>query len=96
MLTIEQVKKYLRIDFEDDNDFIVSLISASKSYLDNAIGNFKESELTKLAQLLLIEHWYENRTLIGKVNNDLSHSIDAIIFQVRYTQGVDNESGRNE
>ena len=92
MITLEKAKKYLRIDFNDDNDFISSLILASNKYLENAIGTFTSNDLTELAQLLLIEHWYENRTLVGTVTNELSHSIDAMIFQTKYCLPAEEET----
>jgi uncharacterized phage protein (predicted DNA packaging) len=84
LVTLEKAKSYLRIDYASEDDFISSLIVASKKYLENAIGTYTGNDLTDLAQLLLIEHWYENRTLIGTVTGQLSHSIDAIIFQTKY------------
>ena len=97
MVDLNKAKAYLRIDYEDDDAFITSLINASKLYLDNACGEFEPSELTDLAQLILIGHWNDNRTLIGKVSGDIQHSLDAIIFQTRYCSQIDrNESGETE
>lgn len=97
MVDLQKAKDYLRIDYKDDDAFITSLITASKLYLDNACGEFEPSELTDLAQLILIGHWNDNRTLIGTVNKDIQHSLDAIIFQTRYCSQIkDNESGKTE
>ena len=46
MVDLQKAKDYLRIDYEDDDAFITSLITASKLYLDNACGEFEPSELT--------------------------------------------------
>ena len=94
MVDLNKAKSYLRIDYVDDDTFINSLILASKQYLENACGEFTESELTDLAQLILIEHWNDNRTLIGKVSEPVQHSLDAIIFQIRYCSQIEeDESG---
>lgn len=94
MVELNTVKKYLRIDYEDDDSFLESLILASKQYLENACGEFVSNELTDLAQLILIGHWNDNRTLIGTVTDDIKHSLDAIIFQIRYCSPIEeNESG---
>ena len=95
MVDLKKAKDYLRIDYEEDDEFIRSLIAASKIYLQNACGEFKSNELTDLAQLILVEHWNDNRTLVGTVSDSVKHSVDAIIFQIRYCEQVENnESGQ--
>lgn len=97
MVDLKKAKEYLRIDYEEDDEFIRSLIAASRIYLENAIGEYKSNELTDLAQLILIEHWNDNRSLVGVVTDVIKHSVDAIIFQVKYCSQVDeNESGQTE
>ena len=94
MVDLKKAKSYLRIDYEEDAEFIKSLIIASKIYLENSCGEFSTNELTDLAQLILIEHWNDNRTLVGKVNDTVKHSVDAIIFQIRYCSPTEkDESG---
>lgn len=94
MVDLKKTKEYLRIDYEEDDEFIGSLIVASKIYLENACGNFVSNELTELAQLILIEHWNDNRTLVGTVNDTIKHSVDAIIFQIRYCGQAENNESR--
>ena len=47
MVDLKKAKDYLRIDYEEDDEFIRSLIAASKIYLENACGKFKSNELKK-------------------------------------------------
>ena len=94
MVDLKKAKEYLRIDYEEDDEFIRSLIAGSKIYLENACGKFTPSELSDIAQLLLIEHWNDNRTIIGTVNDSIKHSVDAIIFQMRYCGQVENDESR--
>lgn len=97
MVDLKKAKEYLRIDYEEDDEFIRSLIAASKIYLENACGKYISSELTDLAQLILIEHWNDNRTLVGTVSESIKHSVDAIIFQIRYCSQIEkDESGQIE
>lgn len=97
MVDLKKAKDFLRIDYEEDDEFIRSLIAASKIYLQNACGEFSSNDLTDLAQLILVEHWNDNRTLVGTVNDTIKHSVDEIIFQMRYcSQTEENESGKTE
>ena len=94
MVDLKKAKEYLRIDYTEDDEFIRSLIAASKIYLENACGEYTPSELTDLAQLILIEHWNDNRTLVGEVSDAIKHSVDAIIFQLRYCSPLEKNESR--
>lgn len=95
MITLEEAKSYLRIDFPDDDLFIGKLIKASERYIKNTVSDYESNELVDVAQLLLIEHWYYNRSLIGKIPKNFAHGIDAILFQENYKvkEKAENESG---
>lgn len=65
-MTLEEVKKYLRIDYEDDDDILLELITISDNYIESCVGNaYKVDEkainLAKLLQKKLISDMYENR-----------------------------------
>jgi len=65
-LTLEEVKSYLRIDYEEDDILLISLIEISEEYIDSCVGTaYKTDEKAiKLANLLkkkLIADMFENR-----------------------------------
>jgi len=65
-LTLEDVKTYLRIDYEEDDNFLDSLIEVSEEYIDSCVGTAYKSDekAIKLANLLqkkLISNMFENR-----------------------------------
>lgn len=65
-MTLEEVKSYLRIDYEEDDILLISLIEISKEYIDSCVGTaYKTDEKAiKLANLLkkkLIADMFENR-----------------------------------
>ncbi|MCI8483497.1 MAG: phage gp6-like head-tail connector protein [Lachnospiraceae bacterium] len=76
ILTLEEVKNYLRVDLEEDDNLIISLIAAAETYLKNATGKeYPEEneqgeriayELEKVYLKLLIAYWYENRSTISQ------------------------------
>lgn len=66
MLTLEEAKRYLKIDFEDDDEDIESFIEAAEAYIDSMVGIFYKADenAVKLANLLqkkLVNDMYENR-----------------------------------
>lgn len=65
-MTLEEVKKYLRIDYEEDDDILSDLIIVSEEYIDSCVGSAYKSDekAIKLANLLqkkLIADMFENR-----------------------------------
>lgn len=67
-VTLEVAKEYLKIDYEDDDQMISTLIVSAKSfiqsYLNRKFSEFEElpDEFT-IACLSLVSHWYENRVI---------------------------------
>lgn len=83
-----EIKEFLRVGFDEDDDSIFSLIIAAESYLENAgcLINY-ENFLFILAIKILVAHWYENREAVGN-SNKLSYSLDNIITQLKYSYEV--------
>lgn len=94
IVTIEEAKNWLRVDSDEDDLLIQSLIKASESYLKNATGNEYDhtNELAKLFCLVLIVDWYDDREMMGEASEKVRHTINSILMQLTY--GSDsNESG---
>ena len=72
IITLKEVKEYARIDIDEDNSLLETLIVAAEEYLKNATGKeYPETdengskisyELEKIYLQLLIAYWYEKRT----------------------------------
>lgn len=66
LLTLEEVKQFLRIDFEDDDDYINSLITTTRVYIEQCVGTFWKDytdgiAIFKILSKKLIFNLYENR-----------------------------------
>lgn len=95
MLDINTVKNYIRAD--EDDDMVLSLIEASKSYMQGAVDDFDEKYANNganwqskadLAMKMLIADWYENRVSVGRPANA---SVTLLITQLQL-EGVQNGS----
>jgi uncharacterized phage protein (predicted DNA packaging) len=86
IVSLEEVKNWLRIDFSDDDTLLSSLISASETYLKNATGiEYKsDNHLAKLLCMVLISDWYENRELVGRASDQVRPVINSILMQLTY------------
>ncbi|WP_054260539.1 head-tail connector protein [Propionispora sp. 2/2-37] len=65
VLTLTEIKEYLRIDGEEENSLLTALYAAAKEHCENYLQAPLPSEVpmpVKQALLILIAHFYEQRT----------------------------------
>lgn len=86
-MELKDIKEFVRVDFEEDDILLQTLIYAAEEYLLNAgIEKDYSKNLYKLAISLLVKHWYDNRdsVVIGSVTKKLEFSLNAILTQLKY------------
>jgi len=87
LITLEETKQYLRVETDEDDALITSLINAAETYLTNATGNTFDdtNHLARLFCLVLVTDWYENRGLtVGKVGPEIRPVINSLLAQLSY------------
>lgn len=79
------VKNFLRIDIDDDDEYIKLLIEAAKEYIDAAIGKCDESKpRVKLLMLNIIANLYETRQYtIDKNNEKVQYALQSMLMQLQ-------------
>lgn len=90
-LTLERTKEYLRVDSDDDDALVTSLMVASASYMAAAVDGYSEkcksdsqfSALGDAVELALIAEMYENRNVSGQEAKDYSYTVRSIITQLQ-------------
>ena len=86
MVTLQEVKQYLRIDFEEDDTLLLSLISTAKQ-LVMEVGRmdeerFSENEdVVRTAMLYTVSYLYENRNTADF--SKLTLTLRAMLFAQR-------------
>ena len=86
MVTLQEVKQYLRIDFEDDDTVLLSLISTAKQLVMD-VGRmdeerFSENEdVVRTAMLYTVSYLYENRNTADF--SKLTLTLRAMLFAQR-------------
>ena len=97
MLTLTDVKNYLRATDEDDA-LVQSLMLAANGYLEGAVDNFASvydnadenwKAKADLCMKLLCCDWYENRTPVGRPG---SSAVELLITQLQLTEVNANET----
>ena len=86
VVTLQEVKQYLRIDFEDDDTLLLSLISTAKQLVMD-VGRmdeerFSENEdVVRTAMLYTVSYLYENRNTADF--SKLTLTLRAMLFAQR-------------
>lgn len=85
---IEELKEYIRIDGNEEDDILSSFLKSAKQYLLNAgVKEDTENSLYKLAIKMLVCKWYENRNTIDPTSgNTQAFALNSIITQLKCSQ----------
>ena len=94
MITLKDVREYLKIDYNEEDAYLQNLIEISEIFIDSCVGtNYKTDEkMVKLAELLqkkIINEMYENRSTT--VTNDKQDIIVMSILNILALKGDTNE-----
>ena len=86
IITMEETKRYLRVDGTEDDILVMSLIDAAETYLHNATGNTFDgtNSLAKLLCLVLVTDWYENREHVGKASDKVRPIVESMLAQLSH------------
>lgn len=83
-ITLDDVKKYLQVDFAEDDNIIEMLMLSAKGYIKTAtktpVDQWEEipEELTQVL-LYLVSLWYEQRIPIGQVTAEIQMTVSMLL-----------------
>ena len=91
-MELDEVKGFLKVDFDDDDNYISLLIDAAREYVVDALGKCDENiARVKLLMMVIITELYENRSFtVGTANQKAQYTIRSIINQLQ--NGDDDDS----
>ena len=86
MITLEEAKSYLRVDFDDEDEMIESLIQSSIKHSMDVARVDSEEELSKnpngkIAVLYMTAYLYEHREEADY--SELNLTLRALLFEMR-------------
>ncbi len=86
VVTLEEMKNYLRVDFEDDDVILASFISAAeKLCMDVArcedVEAFNQEKNAKIAVMFAVAYLYEHREEAD--HHQLTLSLRSLLFGIR-------------
>ena len=90
IMDLDDAKAFLKVDYNDEDLTIESLIMASEMYLKNATGKefTNKNQLAVLYCKVLINEWFSNRELMeGKdVSEKVRFTLQSILLQLQYSE----------
>lgn len=85
---LKEVKSFMKIDFDDDDDEIQDCIDAAEEYLYQATGKKFDSEnkLAKRYCKVLANDWYKDKSLMQdkKTTEKVKFTLQSIMTQLKY------------
>lgn len=86
VVALEEMKNYLRVDFEDDDALLGDIISQSEQiYMDVAriseVEEFEKHPVSKIAVMYAVAYLYEHREEAN--HKELAMSLRALLFGIR-------------
>lgn len=89
-VTLEQVKTYLRVDLDMEDDLIRQCMRGAESYLVNAIDSFKEhcknedfEASANILRLAIIAEMYTRRDGLDEKTQEFPYFIRSMITQLQ-------------
>ena len=89
-MTRDQVKKYLRVTYDDDDSYLEELIRVAEGYLEDGITDYKEklknqlfAEKAQMVQYAIIQNLYDERYMMGQAM-EMSYIVRSMIHQLEY------------
>ena len=94
-MTLAEAKAFLKVDFNDDDDFIELLIDVAEEYIIDALGKCDETVArVKLLMRIIVGEVYEKRSMtfdIDHTNQKVQYTIRSIINQLSFGDDEDED-----
>lgn len=89
-MTLEDVKNYLRVTYDDDDGYLTNLMQVAEDYLVAGVTDYlkkKENDHFKaraeIIKLVIIQNLYDERYMMGQPL-EMSYIVRSMITQLEY------------
>ena len=87
-MTLAEMKSYLKVDFDDDDNFITLLMDVAREYITDAISECDETiARVQLLMRVIVGELYEKRSMtfdMNSTNEKVQYVIRSIINQLSF------------
>ena len=89
-MTLEEVKNYLRVTYDDDDGYLTNLMQVAEDYLVAGVTDYlkkKENDHFKaraeIVKLVIIQNLYDERYMMGQTL-EMNYIVRSMITQLEY------------
>lgn len=89
-MTLEEVKNYLRVTYDDDDGYLTNLMQVAEDYLVAGVTDYlvkKEKEhfraRAEIVKLVIIQNLYDERYMMGQPL-EMNYIVRSMITQLEY------------
>lgn len=89
-MTLEDVKNYLRVTYDDDDGYLTKLMQVAEDYLVAGVTDYlnkKENDHFKaraeIVKLVIIQNLYDERYMMGQ-HLEMNYIVRSMITQLEY------------
>lgn len=86
-MELDQIKEYLRVDYDDDDSVITLILNAVLDELQEMLPSFERASPTNRQQLLIcayVKDLYDNRGNVTQKQEQLKYSIQSLLLQEKW------------
>ena len=87
-MTLAEMKSYLKVDFDDDDNEITLMMNVAREYITDAIGECDETiARVQLLMRVIVGELYEKRSMtfdMNSTNEKVQYVIRSIINQLSF------------
>lgn len=91
LLTLEETKQYLIVDYNEHDKYIEELIQSAEDYLIDSIDDYsikiandRFKRKARLCALVIVKDCYDNKSFVTKDNERIRTIISSILLQMQY------------
>lgn len=96
-LTLQDVKSYIKVDFDDDDSNIQLMLDAAAEYITGSVGECDQTKArVRLLLLSIVGFMYETRTFVLDKDNKVAYPWQNTLLQLRWEYSNDSEDGGND
>ena len=98
-IELSDIKAYLRISHDIDDNFITSLVGTSKAFIKEQTGvEFVAGDkVYEQCVLFLVAHLYDNRASVTeKATTEIPYTLDALLRHIKIRGAIEVEGAQND
>lgn len=96
-LTLQDVKSYIKVDFDDDDSNIQLMLDAATEYITGSVGECDPTKArVRLLLLSIVGFMYETRTFTLEKDSKVPYPWQNTLLQLRWEYGNDSEGGEQD